>query len=146
MSARRCGECLQSPSGGCWLTHKHWESSQLSQQPHPYLWERLSLSPSSMRDTLPKTPSISFSPAEQLFSAYSPAIICVSGQCTILGLFFTSRHNGKRNETVYFLSMFFFFFKSQSIRSLIALGKAAGAEVTCHHGDGSFYFMPEQFS
>ena len=149
MSARRCGECLQSPSGGCWLTHKHWESSQLSQQPHPYLWDRLCLSPSSMRHTLPKTPSISFSPAEQLFRAYSPAIIRVSSQCTILGLFFTSRHNGERNETVYFLSMFcfvfLFFFSSQSIHSLIVLGKAGEAEVTCHHGDGSFYFMPEQF-
>lgn len=89
-----------------------------------------------------KTPSISFSPAEQLFSAYSPAIIRVSNQCTILGLFFTRRHNGGRGMKRYIFTLFF---KSQSIHRLIVLVEAGGAGVTCHHGDGSLYFMPEQF-
>lgn len=39
----------------------------------------------------------------------------------------------------------FFSLKSQPIHSPIVPGKAGGAEATCHHGDSSLYFMPEQF-
>lgn len=73
----------------------------------------------------------------------------VSSQFAILGLFFATRHNG----AIDFVHCFCFFFlrflspsleKPANSRLHRAPAKAGGAEATCHHGDSSSRFMPEQ--